>query len=80
MYFCTQQKRIASLLCLLIVVAVLQISPRASVDMYIKTALILSGLVVSFYGSFFCFTSFWVSIADCSSLLRNQHPPVFFTA
>lgn len=29
--------------------------------MYVKTALILSGLTVSFWGTFFCFSSFWVS-------------------
>lgn len=40
----------------------MQISSRASVDMYVKTALILSGLVVSFYGTFFCFSGFWVSV------------------
>ena len=41
----------------------LQLSSRASVDMYVKTALILSGLVVSFYGTFFCFSNFWVSVS-----------------
>ena len=40
----------------------LQISHRAPADMYIKTTLILSGLVASFYATFFCFSSFWVSL------------------
>ena len=44
-----------------------QISHRASVDMYIKTALILSGLVASCYGTFFCFSNFWVSADWLSS-------------
>ncbi|KAL3153887.1 hypothetical protein ABBQ32_013456 [Trebouxia sp. C0010 RCD-2024] len=45
-----------------------EISSRASIDMYVKTALILSGLVVSFWGTFFCFSSFWLS-ALCSVVL-----------
>ena len=44
-----------------------QISHRASVDMYIKTALILTGLVASCYGTFFCFSNFWVSADQRSS-------------
>lgn len=44
-----------------------QISHRASVDMCIKTALILSGLVASCYGTFFCFSTFWVSAGQLSS-------------
>jgi len=48
-------------------VAGTQISHRASVDMYIKTALILSGLVASCYGTFFCFSNFWVSAGQLSS-------------
>ena len=35
--------------------------------MYVKTALILSGLVGSFWGTFFCFSSFWVSAASAVS-------------
>ena len=44
-----------------------QISHRASVDMYIKTALILTGLVASCYGTFFYFSNFWVSAGQLSS-------------
>ena len=44
-----------------------QISHRASVEMYIKTALILSGLAASCYGTFFCFSTFWVSADQLSS-------------
>jgi hypothetical protein len=54
-----------------------QISHRASVDMYIKTALILSGLVASCYGTFFCFSSFWVS-ADQLSSAQTHMTNLFF--
>ena len=44
-----------------------QISHRASVDMYIKTALILTGLVASWDGTFVYFSNFWVSAGQLSS-------------